>query len=72
MTVKRPLVKRSPSKLPIHPSPLLPDLTKPNTKDIEIALQDHWIDGFLVVTQNGKQVYINNLGQQMCDLIAQE
>lgn len=70
MTLKHASVKRN-SIQPLKPAqPPLP--AKPATDDIESALLDQWIDGILVVTQDGQWVHSNGIARRMCDRIAQE
>ena len=65
MTVKRPPLKhRSSSSLPyIVSSP---------TEDMEAAILDNWIDGILVLSQDGKCLHSNNLARRICDRIAKD
>lgn len=65
MTVKRSPLKQNLS-LP------LTGVVSSSTDDIETAILDHWIDGILVLTQDGKWLHSNNLARRICDRIAQE
>ena len=65
MTVKRSPLKHNLS-LP------LTSVVSSSTDDIEAAILDNWIDGILVLTQDGQCVHSNSLARRICDRIAKE
>lgn len=65
MTVKRSPLKRNLSSPLTH-------VVGSQTDDIETAILDNWIDGILVLTQDGKCLHSNSLARRICDRIAKD
>ncbi|MEA5464418.1 helix-turn-helix transcriptional regulator [Leptothoe sp. PORK10 BA2] len=59
-------VKRAP-----HPFSPLPQIFSPSPDEIETAILANWIDGILVLTQEGRLLHSNDAARRMCDRIAQ-
>lgn len=55
-----------------HLSPSLPYLAKVPASTVGDAVFSDWIDGILLLTEDGKYVDGNRLGRRICDRIAQE
>ena len=55
-----------------HLSPSLPYMTKVPASNLGDAVFSDWIDGILLLTEDGQYVDGNRLGRRICDRIAQE
>ena len=65
MTIQRPWLQHSNS------AAFLPEITSPQ-RSLENSFLDSWIDGILVLTTTGQCIHSNNLGERLCDRIAQD